>query len=278
MKKFSKVFAVFMTSAMLLTACGAASDTTTSAAGDTGNTPEGTTTASSSLPDKIIVGTNAEFPPFEFMNDSNEIDGFDVAVIKEVGKRIGCEVEMNNMEFDNLIAAMQAGNLDVIAAGMTVTKERQEKVDFSKGYYTADQYIVVNKDSTVKKLNDLDGKKIGVQGGTTGDLVASDEYDDTHEVGVKDADVKRYNKGVDAIMALRNGALDAVIIDSNPAQEFTKANEDKLKCVEDHSTQEEYAFAVKKGNEALLNAMNQALDEMKADGTFDNLVKEYITQ
>lgn len=278
MKKITKLVAVVMASAMLLTACGSTANKDTASEGTTGGAPEVTTEATqgdNKAPDKIVVGTNAEFPPFEFVNDSGEIDGFDMAVMKEVAKRIGSEIEINNMEFKGLIGAMEAGHLDVIAAGMTVTPDKERSVDFTDSYYMATQYIVVQKDSPVTSFKDLEGKKIGVQEGTTGDYIASDEFGES--AGVKNADVQRLKKGADAIMALKNGGVDAVIIDANPAKEFVNANPDKLKYVEDpNAPQEEYAFAVKKGNDALKTLINDALAEMKSDGTFDKFVAEYI--
>lgn len=222
------------------------------------------------IPKTIVVGTNAEFPPFEYVNDKKEIDGFDMAVMKEVGKRIGSDVKIKNMEFKSLIGAMESKNLDVIAAGMTVTDERKEAVDFTDSYYTSNQYIIVKEDSSVKKISDLDGKTIAVQEGTTGDLVATGEYDT-----IKNANPKRFKKGVDAVMDLKKGGSDAVIIDANPAEEFVKANKG-LRLIKDQSSEEYYAFAVQKGNKKLKEAINKELKAMKKDGTFDKLIKKYI--
>lgn len=253
-----KLLAVALTgvlaASMLLTGCG----------------KKETAKSEGEIPKKIVVGTNAEFPPFEYVNDKKEIDGFDIAVMKEVGERIGSEVEIKNMEFKSLIGAMESKNIDVIAAGMTVTEEREEAVDFSDAYYTSNQYIIVKEESKVKKISDLNGKNIGVQEGTTGDFVASGDYD-----SVKDANVKRFKKGVDAVMDLKKGGSDAVIIDSNPAQEFVKQNKG-LRLIKDQSSEEHYAFAVQKGNSKLQKAINKALKAMKKDGTFDKLIKKYI--
>ena len=173
------------------------------------------------------------------------------------------------MEFKSLIGSMESGNLDVIAAGMTVTEERERKVDFTDSYYTAKQYVIQKENGDIKKAEDLEGLTIAVQEGTTGDLLATDE--------IKDSNVKRFKKGVDAVMDLKKGGSDVVIIDSNPAQEFIKANEG-LELVKDLFEDEKYAFAVQKDNAKLKDAINDALDEMKDDGTFDKLVKEYIGQ
>ncbi len=155
----------------------------------------------------------------------------------------------------------------MIAAGMTVTEERKRKVDFSDSYYTANQYVIVKEDSKVSKAEDLEGLTIAVQEGTTGDFMATDD--------IKDTKVKRFKKGVDAVLELKKGGSDAVVIDSNPAEEFVKANEG-LKIVKDLFEEEHYAFAVQKDNTKLKDAINDALKEMKEDGTFDELIKEYI--
>lgn len=259
MKKLSKIFLGLIASAMIFTGCT-----------DSGTAPDNNADTPA---EKLIVGTNPEFPPFEYVESDGSIGGFDFALMNEIGNRIGREVEFKSMEFKSLIGAMEAGTIDAAIAGMTVTDERKQSVDFSDTYYQANQYIVVKKDSTVKSLSDLNGKKIAVQEGTTGDFIASGDGD-----LVKDAEVKRFKKGVDAIMDLKNGSVDAVVIDSNPAQEFVKANSDELMCIEDKSSEEFYAIALKKGDTELLEAVNKALKEIKEDGTFDKLIAEYITQ
>lgn len=253
MKKFLTVaLAGVLAASMLFTGCG-----------------KKETADGGEIPDTIVVGTNAEFPPFEYVNDDGDVDGFDMAVMKEVGKKIGSDVEIKNMEFKSLIGSMESGNLDVIAAGMTVTKERERQVDFTDSYYTAKQYVIQKEGGSIKSADDLEGLTIAVQEGTTGDLLATDE--------IKDSNVKRFKKGVDAVMDLKKGGSDVVIIDSNPAQEFVKANKG-LELVKDLFDDESYAFAVQKGNTKLKDAINDALKEMKDDGTFDKLVKEYIGQ
>ncbi|MGN0242604.1 MAG: basic amino acid ABC transporter substrate-binding protein [Lachnospiraceae bacterium] len=267
MKKFSKLAVSMLTVVMLACGCGGAA--TTEQDGEQQVTGQESSTLEA---DKLIVGTNAEFPPFEYVDDNGEFDGFDIAVMKEVGERLGKETVISNMEFKSLIGSMESGALDVIAAGMTVTDERKQSVDFSDSYYTSNQYIIVQKDSDITGIEQLNGKKLAVQEGTTGDFVASGEYGT-----IADAEVKRFKKGVDAVMELKNGAVDAVIIDANPAKEFVKANDD-LKLIEDHSSEEEYAFAVQKGNQELLDQINETLAEMKEDGTFDALIEQYINE
>lgn len=233
--------------------------------------------AESKVPDKLIVGTNAEFPPFEYMNDQKKPDGFDMAMIKEIGKRMDKKVEIKNMEFKSLIGAMESESINTIIAGMTKTAEREESVDFSDSYYTSNQAIILNKDSKITKLSQLSGKKVGVQEGTTGDIIASGEkFGEKNKVIVKKATVKRYKKGVDAVMDLKNGAIDAVVIDEKPAQEFVKNNAKKLKLVVDSAGAEYYCIAITKGNTAYKKEINKQIKAIKKDGTYDKLKAKYI--
>ncbi|HBI64956.1 MAG TPA: hypothetical protein DDX51_07595, partial [Clostridiales bacterium] len=223
----------------------------------------------------VHVGTNAEFPPFEYMNDNGEPDGFDMAVIKAIGEASGFEVEITNMEFKSLVASLATGSLDAVIAGMTVTPDRQQTVDFSDSYYTATQCIVVKNDSTIKSLADLNGKKIGVQEGTTGDLLSTPGEDNDVITDPK-TEVQRFKKGTDAVVALNNGGVDAVVIDKNPAENFVANNKGKLKMIEDDTSTEEYAIAVRKGDTELLGKINEGLQTIRDNGTFDKLVAQYI--
>ncbi len=231
---------------------------------------EETSAEISTLTDGVLVaGTNAEFPPFEYVGDDGEPDGFDVALIKAIGEKLGLEVQVENMNFDSLISSI-GSKIDVAIAGMTVTDERKETVDFSDSYYDAVQYVLVAKDSDIATADDLKNKKIGVQLGTTGDFIAED---------IEGAEVSTYDKFVDGVNDLVNGRLDAVIIDKNPAEVFAGKFADSIKALEgsdfDFET-EEYAIAMKKGNTGLQEAINGALKEMKEDGSFDALVEQYI--
>lgn len=265
MKKFGKVVAVMMAAVMLLSGCGS------STGGTTGTSTENGT--SSGLPSKVVVGTNAEFPPFEYMDNNGQPDGFDMALIKEVGKRAGFEVEIKNMDFDALLMSMSTGGVDMVIAGMTADEERKKQVDFSDGYFQSGQVMIVNKDNNeIKTFDDLSGKKVAVQQGTTGDLSVT-EGDE--KCVVKGVEVKRMNKGADAVVDLMNGGVDAVVIDALPAEQFVKAHPDELKVVVDEAVVEEYAIAMPKGQDELKKAVNQALAEIKADGTLDQLAEEY---
>ncbi|HIV68593.1 MAG TPA: ABC transporter permease subunit [Candidatus Butyricicoccus stercorigallinarum] len=223
----------------------------------------------------INVGTNAEFPPFEYIGDDGEPDGFDMAVIQAIGEAAGFDVEITNMEFKSLIASLATGSLDAVIAGMTVTEERQQSVDFSDSYYTATQCIVVSQDSDITGLADLNGKKIAVQEGTTGDLLCT-PGEDNDIITDESTQVQRFKKGTDAIVTLNNGGVDAVVIDKNPAENFVASNSDTLKLIEDETSTEEYAIAVAKGNTELLDRINSGLAQIKEDGTFDALVAQYI--
>ena len=265
MKKFGKVVAVMMTAVMLLSGCGGSTGKTTGTSAENGT--------SSGLPAKVVVGTNAEFPPFEYMDDNGQPDGFDMALIKEVGKRAGFEVEIKNMDFDALLMSMSTGGIDMVIAGMTATEEKEKQVDFSDPYFDAKQVIIVKQDNNeIKTFDDLSGKKVAVQQGTTGDLSVT-EGDPT--CVVNGVDVKRMNKGADAVVDLINGGVDAVVIDLLPAKEFVEAHPDDIKIVEDNAVVEHYAIAMPKGSDELKKAVNDALASIKEDGTLDQLKEQY---
>lgn len=218
--------------------------------------------------DVLVVGTNAEFPPFEYMGDDGQPDGFDVALIKAIGEKLGMEVQVENMEFDSLVAAIGT-KIDLAIAGMTVDPDRAKSVDFSDNYYEAVQYVIVPADSAIATVADLENKTIGVQLGTTGMFTAED---------IAGATVQTYNKAVDAVNDLINGRVEAVIIDKNPAEVFVSKFSDDIKAIDGAQFEfetEYYAIACPKGSE-LTAQVNKALAELKEDGTFDALVAEYI--
>lgn len=262
MKKLIATMMVAVT-ALSLCACSGAAENT-SAAGESG--------ASAAIADGVLtVGTNAEFPPFEYVGDDGNPDGFDVALIKAIGDKLGVQVQIENMEFASLVSSI-GNKIDVAVAGMTVTDERKESVDFSDSYYDAVQYVIVPKDSTIATAADLVGKNLGVQLGTTGDFIAQD---------IENSTVSSYNKAVDAVNDLINGRVEAVIIDKNPALVFSSKYPDDVIALDGAQFEfevENYAIAMPKGDTALVTAVNQAIKDLKADGTFDSLVQKYIEE
>ncbi len=267
-----KIIAMLLTAAISvsLMACGGSG----SGSGSSGSSETASETTSEALSDgKLIVGTNAEFPPFEYLGDDGNPDGFDIALIKAIGEKLGAEVEIQNMEFGSLITSI-GSKIDVSIAGMTITEERKNAVDFSDPYYDAVQFVLLPTDSTVAAKADLLGKNIGCQLGTTGEYLIDDLI---AEDGATQK--KSYNKAVDAVNDLLNGRVDAVIIDKNPAQVFAENYSDQIKLTDGADfgfEAEQYAIALPKGDTALAEQINKALSEIKADGTFDSLVKQYI--
>lgn len=220
----------------------------------------------------LTVGTNAEFPPFEYIGDDGEPDGFDIALIKAIADKMNMDVEISNMEFGSLVGAVGT-KIDAAIAGMTVDEERKQSVDFSDTYYEAVQYVIVPVGSTIATADDLKNKTIGVQMGTTGMFIAEDIAE-----AAPDTVVKNYNKGVDAVNDLVNGRVDLVIIDKNPAQVFASEYEGKVVALDGAAFEfapEFYAIALPKGSD-MVEKVNEALAELIADGTFDELVKQYI--
>lgn len=218
----------------------------------------------------LVMGTNAEFPPFEYVTDNGIVDkftGIDVAIAKEIADSMGKTLKVENMEFDSLIAALATGKVDFVAAGMTVRPDRQESVDFSDTYYSAKQVMIVKEGSDIKSSADLEGKNIGVILGYTGDTTVTEDLGHSPE---------RYKKGADAVLDLVNGRLDVVVIDSVTAKAFVNKNPG-LAIVEDAEAfeQEEYAIAVPKGDRELLSKVNEVLAELKANGKIDEFGETY---
>lgn len=223
----------------------------------------------------LTIGTNAEFAPFEYINNDGEIDGFDIALMRAIGNEIGYNIEFKNMEFKSLLGALSTNGIDAVISGMTITNERAQSVAFSDPYYNATQYIIVSVDSNISSIEELNGKRIAVQEGTTGDLICTP---DTNNSIITDnsTTVKRFKKGSDAILELKNGGVDAVVIDSSPAEKYVAANSQYIKYIPDTTSFEEYAIATTKDNNELLIKINEALATIKENGTYDNLINEYI--
>ncbi len=222
----------------------------------------------------ITLGTNATFPPFEFIAEDGEglvgqFSGVDIAIAKKFAESNDYDLIIEDMEFGSLIASLPAGKVDFVAAGMTVTEERQKNADFTIPYYTATQYILVGADSDdVKSLEDLEGKAIGAQASTTGSFIAEE---------IEGASLSQYSRGIDAIMDLKADKIDAVIIDSLPATSFYENYSDDLKLLTEVEglESEMYAIAVNKGNDELLDKLNAVIQEMIDSGEIDELVNEY---
>ncbi len=253
MKKATKLLAAtlaMVTAACTLTACG----------------------GGSSKGEAITFGTNAEFPPFEYVTSSGvigEFDGIDMAIAKQIAEDNGMTAKMENMEFDSLLVALQNGQIDAVIAGMTATDERRETVDFSTPYYTATQVMIVREDSDIAAAADMADKKICVIQGYTGEVCVQD-------MGYS---YEAFKKGTEAVMELVNGKCDVVVIDSATAQKYVGDNEG-LKIVEDMGAfeSEEYAIAVQKGNTELLDKINKSIDKMIADGSINELAVKYTEE
>ena len=249
MKKFLAMVMVAAMSLGLLAGCGASK----------GKANEGV----------IKFATNPEFPPFEYITANGvlgEYDGIDMAIVKKIGEDAGVEVSMESMEFDSLLIGLQNGSVDAIIAGMTITDERKEAVDFSVPYYTATQVMIVMEDSDITCAADMAGKTIAVVQGYTGETCVQ-------ELGY---DYEAFKKGTECVMELTNGKCDVVVIDSATAQKYVADNAG-TKIVEDASAfeAEEYGIAVRKGDTELLNKINAAVNKMLADGTISELAVKY---
>jgi len=215
---------------------------------------------------KLIMATNAYFPPYEFY-EGDTVVGIDAEIAAAIAEKLGLELVIEDMEFDSIITAVQTGKADMGLAGMTVTEDRLKSINFSDSYASGVQVIVVKEDSEIATIDDLAGKTVGVQLATTGDIYASDD----ETIGAVD----QYNKGNDAIMALTQGKVDAVIIDNEPAKSYVAMTQG-LKILDTEYALEDYAACISKDNQALLDAVNKALEELKADGTLDAIVAKYI--
>lgn len=287
MKKRFLTAAAAALCAVSLAACGGSStaitaaETQTSEAADTtaaeADAAEEETAAEAEETEEggtLIMATNAEFPPYEYHDssqtgpDGSDIVGIDAEIAGAIAEKLGKDLVIEDIAFDSLIPELQSGKADFVAAGMTVTEDRLVNVDFSDTYATAVQSIIVTSDSEIAGPNDLAGKKIGVQQGTTGDLYATDDFGDEN--------IDRYPKGVDAVQALVQGKVDAVIIDNEPAKVFVGDNEG-LKLLDTAYAEEEYAIAVKKGNTELLEQINTVIQELKDSGEMDSIIGKYIT-
>ena len=216
---------------------------------------------------KLTMSTNAAFPPYEMTTDSGDFEGIDIEVAGAIAEKLGLELQVDDMDFDAALLAAQSGKSDIVMAGVTVTDERQKVMDFSDTYAEGIQSIIVPEDSDIASADDLAGKIIGTQRGTTGYIYCTDDFGEENVIA--------YDDGLTAVQALNNGQVDAVVIDNAPAKEFVAANTG-LKILDTAYAQEDYAIGVAKGNTELLNAINGALEELQADGTLQSIVDKYI--
>lgn len=214
----------------------------------------------------LIMATNAEFPPYEYYDENNNIVGIDVEIAQAIAEEMGCKLEIIDMDFGSIIPAIQNGKADIAVAAMSVTEEKLEQIDFSETYATASQLIIVPEGSPISSVSDLNGKRIGVQIYTTGEMYATD---------IEDTTIERYNKGSDAVDALIAGDIDAVVIDEEPAKVFAEEN-GGLVIIDEPLTEEEYAIGVSKDNSRLLKNVNSAIETLKESGKLDKITEKYI--
>ena len=278
MKKLRIVMAFVLVASMLfaLGACGSKTTEEPAASESPAETQEPVASeAPAEEPSEAATGevltwaTNAQFPPYEYY-EGEEVVGIDAEVIALIAEKLGMTAQVEDMEFDSIIPAVQSGKVDVGMAGMTVTDERKQAVGFTSTYATGKQVIIVKEDSAIADAAGLEGKTIGVQLSTTGDLYITWDLVDTEL-----AKIERYNKGADAVQALVQGKIDAVVIDNEPAKVFVAQNEG-LKILETEYITEDYAIAVSKDNTELLEKIDTALQELIASGDVQKILDKYI--
>ena len=282
-KKMVSVMLAAAMAATLLAGCGsspAAEGTTDAATEETADTAEAAEetadTAETSAdeaaevttvePGVLTMGTNATFPPYEY-KDGDAVVGIDPDIAQALADKLGLKLEVIDMEFDSLVASVQSGKVDIVLAGMTVNEERKKNVDFTDSYANGVQVIIVADGSDIATFDDLAGKLIGVQQGTTGHVYCSDDWGEENVVA--------FQSGAAAVQALQQGKVDCVVIDQEPAKAFVEANEG-LKILDTQYANEEYAAAVSKKNPKLTEALNKALQELKDDGTVQEILDKYI--
>ena len=221
---------------------------------------------------KLIMSTNAAFPPYEMVADDGSFEGIDVEIAGAIAKKLGVELVVDDMDFDAALLAVQQGKSDIVMAGVSVTDDRLLVMDFSDSYATGVQVVIVKEGSDVT-MDNLGEKMIGCQRGTTGYIYASDTPENG---GYGEDHVTAYDNGASAVQAPLNGQVDCVIIDSAPAQEYVAANTG-LTLLEGNWVEEQYAIGMNKGNTELVEAVNKALAELTADGTVQSIIDKYIS-
>ena len=303
MKKIASLLAAVMLLTAALAGCGnsgsgssttdtssASSTASQSSAAEDSSAAEGETSSEASATEagdygefttieegKLIMATNAQFPPYELVSDGEGFngtgfEGIDVEIASAIADKLGLELQIDDMEFDSALLAVQNNTADVMLAGLSYSEERDEVVDFTDSYATGVQVVIVKEGSDVT-MDNLGEKMIGTQRGTTGYIYASDTPENG---GYGEDHVLAYDNGATAVQALMNGQIDAVIIDEAPAKEFVAANEG-LTILPGNWVEEQYCAAVDEGNTALQNAINTALNELMDDGTVDEIIAKYIS-
>lgn len=303
MKKIATLMAALMLMTAVFAGCSGTDNGSSSAAGESSTTSESSVAEESSVASetsetseeasttetgdygefttleegKLIMSTNAQFPPYEMVADGEGFngtgfEGIDVEIASAIADKLGLELQIDDMEFDSALLAVQNNTADVMLAGLTYNEERDEVMDFTTSYATGVQVVIVKEGSDVT-MDNLGEKMIGTQRGTTGYIYASDTPENG---GYGEDHVQAYDNGATAVQALVNGQIDAVIIDQAPAEEFVAAN-DGLTILPGNWVEEQYCAAVDEGNEALLGAIDTALQELIADGTVDEIMSKYIS-
>ena len=277
-----KLTALMLSSAMMLSlaACGGSASTETvssEAASSEAASSEAVSTEEAASADaaalttvnagKLTMSTNAAFPPYEMTTDTGDFEGIDIEVAGAIAEKLGLELQVDDMDFDAALLAAQNGKSDMVMAGVTVTPERQNVMDFSDSYATGVQVVIVKEGSDVT-LDNLGEQMIGTQRATTGNIYCTDEFGEDHVVA--------YDDGIVAVQDLVNGKVDCVVIDQAPAQEFVAANPG-LTILDTEYANEDYAIGMAKGNTVLVEAVNGALNELISDGTVQSIIDSYIT-
>ena len=259
--------------ALALTACGGSASSTASSVASSAASSEAVSSAAAAElttveAGKLTMATNAAFPPYEMTTDAGEFEGIDIDTAKAIAEKLGLELQIDDMDFDAALLSVQQGKADIVMAGVTVTDERKAVIDFSDSYATGIQSIIVPEGSDITSPDDLAGKKIGTQRGTTVYIYCTDDYGEAHVIA--------YADGIVAVQDLLNGKVDAVVIDKAPAQEFVAANPG-LVILDTEYANEDYAIGMAKGNTALVEAVKGALNELISDGTVQSIIDSYIT-
>jgi len=271
MKNLKKITVSVLALTMLLSlcACGSKTSTTTASASPAASAAASITTITKG---ELHMATNAAFPPYEMVKDDGTYEGIDVEIATKIADKLGLKLVVDDMDFSSVITAVQTGKSDIAMAGLTVTDERKKNIDFTDSYATGKQVIIVKTGSSIKTADDLTGKKIGTQEATTGYLYCSASVEDG---GYGEENVVAYTNGATAVQALTDGKVDCVVIDSQPAQEYVKANTG-LTILTTPFITEDYAIGISKSNTALTAAVNTTLKGLIADGTVKTIVDKYI--